>query len=1011
MNLGDGLKLETQVLNGKARILLAPCDDLEKDTKKVKNKRRTRTQLLRTKQAIQELAPTNESYSRTEKTALKPAINLTAAVPENSANKELITAKNAPANSTNHGEAVLNTGQSGNNLQKPKTTVKKVPTSKQPPRNQKILSEDVRKNLLCLTQEQLQQILSSITHVKGNSNQNQEEVKEKEVEEKGVEGVVVTEAVTGPDCKAAQLNSSSQQPEGANECGVGGKNTNPDKSTCKQGEYGLFTCLGERENGKELLEAKKIQWKKELDEQVAYKKQFQKSLAPEALVEWNPWGSPGVGTPMSVNTGKVLRDGEAKVTSAVPSSSGPSSNGRVINIGEHVLNAPMPSEAHSGQSSHFSSPDVPAAIRSVFVLGEAVPTEDLFNAVKREQQQKWLQELDKQREELKARKIQEKLKYAETEDHSRWAMHFDSFQKKSDLHFPVTVNAIGGTVEKPLGSYQQNALSEWQQPSVHCVPPPNHLNTVGTDVHTETHPTATVQKASFLRSMTALLDPAQLDERELRRQKQQEHQKAIAVQVEERRRHKQLQEDKKRQEDEKEELRLVLERNKLQQQYEEEKKLLREKEKQTTRKTNQLYEVIQRAQEMAQREKQEHRMKELARKGHDISNLQKNIEGCVCQSPGPCNALSFAYDEVNEDLGQMSGIEDSNTTKQCVQKEHCNPAEKVIYIRQVLDHNLVCYTPDISAEYKMASNENRMKKEQKPIEKMVVAGKENVLKQTSGGKCTARVEGKEKLSTRPEWNSSKTNKKYIPASKRYPVELQEEREVSKMRRQAELLHLLEKNAPEHRTHKQQCSAEALPEKPSSPETPALQAKVAAKVSFQAEEKLVRPSQRKEKNEPRSKSNRIVPPGKDYRCDSPPVPAVKNKLLQMEPKQVNDPTNPAHNVNVDPDSKRPPSSKFVPYVRTDEVYHLDPDAPMSRPSTNDPQYRHCKVTDDSQIHSSTAGHEKDPLLNPDLVRNRERQQAILKGLSELRQGLMQKRKELETSLTPIVLHQDIPSQHI
>ena len=29
---------------------------------------------------------------------------------------------------------------------------------------------------------------------------------------------------------------------------------------------------------------------------------------------------------------------------------------------------------------------------------------------------------------------------------------------------------------------------------------------------------------------------------------------------------------------------------------------------------------------------------------------------------------------------------------------------------------------------------------------------------------------------------------------------------------------------------------------------------------------------------------------------------------------------------------PPPSEFVPYVRTDEVYHLDPLAPLSRPPT-------------------------------------------------------------------------------
>lgn len=32
------------------------------------------------------------------------------------------------------------------------------------------------------------------------------------------------------------------------------------------------------------------------------------------------------------------------------------------------------------------------------------------------------------------------------------------------------------------------------------------------------------------------------------------------------------------------------------------------------------------------------------------------------------------------------------------------------------------------------------------------------------------------------------------------------------------------------------------------------------------------------------------------------------------------------------------SHFIPYVRTNEIYYLDPDAPLSRPLTQDPQYQ-------------------------------------------------------------------------
>lgn len=94
-----------------------------------------------------------------------------------------------------------------------------------------------------------------------------------------------------------------------------------------------------------------------------------------------------------------------------------------------------------------------------------------------------------------------------------------------------------------------------------------------------------------------------------------------------------------------------------------------------------------------------------------------------------------------------------------------------------------------------------------------------------------------------------------------------------------------------------------------------------------------------------------------RSDSPPVPAVKNRLQQ----QRKTPDFPAHDssngreIRTDTEKhqsespppsagiERPPSSHFVPYVRTNEVYYLDPDAPMTRPATHDPQHQQLNGT--------------------------------------------------------------------
>lgn len=84
-------------------------------------------------------------------------------------------------------------------------------------------------------------------------------------------------------------------------------------------------------------------------------------------------------------------------------------------------------------------------------------------------------------------------------------------------------------------------------------------------------------KTNFLRSMTALLDPAQIEERERRRQKQLEHQKAIMAQVEENRRKKRLEEEQRKKEEQELELRLAREREEMQRQYEED--ILKQKQK------------------------------------------------------------------------------------------------------------------------------------------------------------------------------------------------------------------------------------------------------------------------------------------------------------------------------------------------------------------------------------------------------------------------------------------------
>lgn len=58
-------------------------------------------------------------------------------------------------------------------------------------------------------------------------------------------------------------------------------------------------------------------------------------------------------------------------------------------------------------------------------------------------------------------------------------------------------------------------------------------------------------------------------------------------------------------------------------------------------KTNELYQTMQKAQELAQRLKQEQRIQDLAQKGHDISKLKKNLGGGKYQHFAVQFACSF----------------------------------------------------------------------------------------------------------------------------------------------------------------------------------------------------------------------------------------------------------------------------------------------------------------------------------------------------------------------------------
>ncbi|XP_048715209.1 coiled-coil domain-containing protein 66 isoform X6 [Caretta caretta] len=956
----DGLKLETEILDGKPRLILASYVGKSKSTvKQMGNKTKILKHPLRTTQSGHVLKSTQNSCVKHEHILAKDRSGSRwSAIKGEKTCVTLSSSKDSSKESLNKNHALIiqkdNTAGMPD-LQNPnKIAVKKPKQKSQKPH---ISGEDLRNSLVCLTQEQLEQILITVKQGTKIESQAQEEKQEETSQNKhsnistAANQAPQEENIMGLLQKADEVSSvpnennyASSRKQAASEQAE----QKVIKNSWKPAD--IFSTLGEREGDKMLLEAKKSQWKKELDEQIALKKKLKETS--ERQTKYYRWEQ---------------TDGD-------------------------------------GDKNHLEK------LETVNQAKEATPVEHPFSAMKQEQQKKWLLDLDKQKEEAKLRKIEEKHNYSKAEEHERWAVHFDSLKNYPRAN---PQHLINGTYTKQPENLCLSPETQALTAVIHPFTPAalshlRHSKVENVEKNVENTTSEQSQKASFLRSMTALLDPAQIEERDRRRQKQLEHQKAIMAQVEEKRRKKQLEEEQRKWEEQEEEHRLARERELMQKQFEEDMLKQKQKEEIMTLKTNELYQTMQRAQEQAQRLKQEQRIRQLAQKGHDISKLQKNLGGGGGGSGDKICGLSnvnhdHCSDEVSSKMHQDVKTVTSPRKDTAVQTDYFDTRA---YIRTetctepVVERRTVdCTSPDISIEYKEKFNIKKCKKEMQYPDKKKISEKENNGSYTDLYNQFARKEKQtnpmEKYGKRPDWNINKPGKRYIPASERYPRRLQKQREEKKVRRQIELLQLVERNTPGKLCQKKEVSPERSPSSHQETNT-----KSKGHAVTKGEQ-----SQWSHLNEERS--------------ESPPVPAVKNRLHQGQQRQINTSNFPIQNgnsgrgknINTDMQQRkssspviepeRPPSSHFIPYVRTNEIYYLDPDAPMTRPSTHDPQYRQFNDSCHTPRQIFSSDHVRDPLLNPNVVKNRDRQQAILKGLSDLRQGLLQKQKELETGLVPTI----------
>ncbi|KAM4741658.1 coiled-coil domain-containing protein 66 isoform 2-T2 [Anableps anableps] len=833
MNLGDGLLFELE--NGKPRLILLTHAAVVKNPVKLPSKHRAAHVLsARQPSCVEEVRPEERPPQQAARSRREARCKAGAAALSCSSG---ITATDGRSTVLTSSKAQSRHKESGDKaVAKVKTNKHKLGTAVGPPGSSRRTgpppdAEDGGGGLkpvlsgvdaglkdggvVCLTSEQLQKILSSIqtssscgqrgpeeqtaqggqTDANSASSVNEEEEREIKEDEKGEE----MKEEGGADGKYGRLPQSS------------------------------FSWLEEHRSGsRAAIDAKKAQWKRELDEQVALKQQLQHSTPPQRL------------------------QGEEYAES-------------VSSVGHRQQHA---------------------AIRSSLRLGEVTPMEEALSVERKEEQRRiWLEELDRQREEAAERRKREKLLRRQTEDHERWAAHFDSLQRRAPVQ-PPAPGQLGGS-ERGDWDPSSSLSLVWEAASS-C----GAESVIGASVDSAR---GLPSRSSYLRTMTSLLDPTQIEERERRKLKQLEQQRAIEAQIEERKKQREQEEATRRREEEEEEKRVALEREKLQEQYELE--MLKKKEKNDP----------------------------------------------VPQAEQPENNLGDGRSAETSESGSCveNGSSSSSLYKHTsVQTEDDPPGPPAADRLQSPDVSVQNHPPPPGSAEPPHSRSRTAR-----------AGKENICLPAGEDPYQpfARTEKSRKTKRRPEWNTQRPSRRFVPASERYPVALQRDRQESRLRRQAELLALQERTRlsrtepPPHRQEAGLC-----------PDGQQVRASAVKKV------------------ESGVKGHNMAVTADRGR--SPPISAITPQQASSSP---------------------PPALEFIPYLRTAEVFSLDPQEPADTP----PPRTHAGSPPETSASPPVSSH-RDPLLHPEMLRNSQRQQEILRGLAQLRQSLLQKQKELETDLNPV-----------
>ncbi|CAH1265801.1 CCDC66 [Branchiostoma lanceolatum] len=998
-----------------------------------------------------------------------------------------------------------------------------------------------------LTQEQLNAILASIGKTTDTSSAVNVQIENNEVKIVSAEnGQQETGEVANTDNGAGDV--AQNQPAENTARGEGREQAQtqaqpatepasqqPDNnthSTTQQSSYGgLLSTIGKEEEDKRTAaEARKAQLRRELEEQIADKKRRDQKARDQSAVEraqpvedYVPWGRPGAGAPLRSQSGKVMAEyGDTRRSQQKASPRG--ANDTAVQQAaarqqpqlNHTQSPAQPEPAATGQARRaVSTVPPPHAMRSSFAIGGAAPGGDQYVTKDQDDKKKWLQELEKQREEARLRKQREKQRDKEGDGMDAWTRHFDTYHPATQEQPPPRGADAQPTVPEPRPQRTQSPTPVVQDAVVQEA---DHHATLR----------SSLERRNFLRTGAALKDPAQLEELEKRRLKDLEHKRAIQEQVEERQRVKREERERRAREEAEEEQRLARERQTLQDQFDRELQDQRRKEELLNQKTKMLFESMQQAEQQALQEKRQQRMRHLERHGHDVSNLRHTFESTEPQlsyrSSHPAEVPPLQGLSPREQFGVIHSRRDPpphpGASYHSPREADPPPVGYVSPRRETavqtdpfrLPEQAPVTMPEegdsssVEIEYKDSREQARSRQNRDAPKRGKKEPNYRRAAATDSEKENSRTRKKtEKPAEKPRWGASTSKvqgKKFVKASERYPNKLKKKREENLVKRERELKKQMEANSKErirqrlveHRSSpevtgtqgrksppvptlagknknrqddddlytpyertsrkpkRQEPIRPAQEFKSDSPPVPALR----KKAEEDRKERSLSPPQRGEVNHPNVRGQKAwdgaaepVQYDNDSapRANSPPVPALRSKTKQpgsdrernahQSPERSrNSRQSPERNRNLRQSPSKSPDRKpkvrqksperygtvndhshsplrdgdFIPFRRTDDGV-LDPQEPMSLPETREaPRVRRRASTDHSphrgaqepvpdSMRSASAGQAKDPLLNPGMVKNPQRQGEILKQLKSLREGLLMRQREIESCMSP------------